>query len=120
VIVRREDWLRRGRSEDCCHRTFSLFLFPPILGQSVYRRQFMRWRKVRVANGHLDVFVTGKLLYRSQINPGHHEARDIRVPENVPRNVLKRFVLLDCFLHDQLKPGTGGDHRFAIAGEAHM
>jgi hypothetical protein len=38
----------------------------------------------------------------------------------VPGNVPKRTVLLHGFLHDQLKPGAGGDHWFAIACEAHM
>src|ERR1035438_5036773 len=80
----------------------------------------MRWRKVRVANGHLDVFVTGKLLYRSQIDPSHNETRDVCVSKDVPGNVLKRRILLYSFLHDQLKPGAGRDHWFAIAGEAHM
>ena len=82
-----------GECPLCCLLAFRLLLFLPIFGKPVNRRQFMRRRKVRIANGHLDVLVTGKLLHGSQIDSGHHEARDVRVPEDVPGNVQQGTVL---------------------------
>ena len=110
VISWREEWLCCCESRASSLWAFSHFLLPSVLGQSVYRRHLMRRRKVRVANNHLDVFVTGKLLHGSQIGPGYHEARDIRVSKDVPGNVLKRMVHFHGLLHDQLKPSTEGDH----------
>ncbi len=86
--------LRRSKAASLwalCH-----FLLPPVFGKSVYCRQLMSWRKVCIANGHLDVLMAGKLLYCSQIDTGHHEARYVRMSKDVPGMA----VVLEHLLRD--------------------
>jgi hypothetical protein len=60
--------------------------------------------KVTIPLDHSQRLPASKLLYCSQIDPGHHEPRRKRVAVAVPRVSLKSADVLSCSLHGF--PGT--------------
>jgi hypothetical protein len=105
---------------DCRLSSLAQFLHPPVLGESINSREFVGGSKVSVTSCHFDVLMACQLLYRPQINSGHHQLRNVCVPENVPGHIVQGWILLDGFFHHEFKPRSWRDHRLTISGEANL
>jgi hypothetical protein len=71
---------------DCRLSSLAQFLHPPVLGESINSREFVGGSKVSVTSCHFDVLMACQLLYRPQINSGHHQPRNVCVPEKCARS----------------------------------